>query len=347
MRLLKFSPQKILIWIFFLGSATLPAWYHFSKPKIVILHSYDKEYAWVKGINTGINRILEGHREYAVNWYYLDTKRHPSPEFKANAGMAMRRMLEAATPDILIAIDDDAQAYVTRHFTNHPTLKIVFAGVNNEPSDYGFDHAHNVTGILERIPLAALKETLLLIAQDNHMHHPLTIKFIGDRSETVLGDERYFRSFDMQPIQILDSSLIETFAEWRQAVLDSEGKVDFLVCSNYRKIKRQANSVELVPAKELIGWTEKHSKVPLIGTNGFFSQDGGMLAIGTSPFEQGETAAKLALELLITGSQANQLPIRTSVQFVVAMRAPLIRARDLKLPQVYEAAARGINEYYE
>ncbi|MBF0139370.1 MAG: hypothetical protein HQL74_03710 [Magnetococcales bacterium] len=347
MRLLTFRPQKLLIWIFFLGSAMLPAWYHLNKPKIVILHSYDKEYAWVKGVNAGINRVLEGHREYVVTWYYLDTKRHPLPEFKTNAGMAMRRMLEAAPPDVLIAIDDDAQAYVTRHLINHPTIKIVFAGVNNALSDYGFDQAHNVTGILERIPLAALKETLLLIAQDNQMRTPLTIKFIGDRSETVMGDERYFRSFDMLPVQVVESSLVETFDEWQQAVRDSAGKVDFLVCSNYRKIKRQTNNPELVPPKELIQWTEKHSQVPLIGTNGFFSQDGGMLAIGTSPFEQGETAAKLALELLISNGQANLIPVRTSVQFVVAMRAPLIRARQLKLPRVYEAAARGINEYHE
>lgn len=347
MRFLNFRPQRLLLWIFFLGSAMLPAWYHLSKPKIVILHSYDKDYAWVKGINTGINRVLEGHREYAVSWYYLDTKRHPSPEFKANAGMAMRRMIEAAPPDILIAIDDDAQEYVARHLLSHPTLKIVFAGVNNEPANYGFDHARNVTGILERIPLAALKETLLLIAQDNHMHQPITIKFIGDHSETVRGDERYFRSFDMNPIQVLDSSLLETFDEWQQVIRDSKGKVDFIVCSNYRKIKRQANSNELVPAAEIIHWTEQHSEVPLIGTNGFFSQDGGMLAIGTSPYEQGEVATKLALELLIDNRQANQLPFHTSVQFVVAMRAALVRDRHLKLPGVYEAAARGINEYYE
>ncbi len=347
MKLIKFRPQKLLIWMFFLGSALLPAWYHSNKPKIVVLHSYDKEYAWVKGVNIGINRILEGHREYAVTWYYLDTKRHPSPEFKANAGMAMRRMIEAAPPDILIAIDDDAQAYVSRFFINHPTIGIVFAGVNNQPSDYGFDQTRNVTGIQERIPLEALKETLLSIAQDNPIHQPLTIKFIGDRSETVVGDERYFRSFDMQPIQILDSSLVETFDEWQQAVRDGAGKVDFLVCSNYRKIKRQANNDELVPARELINWTEQHSEAPLIGTNIFFSRDGGMLAIGTSPYEQGETAAKLALELLTTGRQANQLPIRTSVQFVVSMRPSLIHARHLKLPRVYEAAARGINEYHE
>ncbi|MBF0137791.1 MAG: hypothetical protein H7833_19580 [Magnetococcus sp. DMHC-1] len=339
--------QGLLIGVFLVGSISLFTWFNISKPRIFILHSYDKSYSWVRDVNMGITRVLDSHRDNIVRWYYLDTKRHPWLNYKINAGKSMQRMLMSSPPDVIIAVDDDAQQFVTRNFINHPTIKIVFAGVNNEPEAYGFDKAGNVTGILERLPLEALKETLQIIAQRNNISLPLTIQFIGDRSETVIGDEKFFRTYDMKPTRVLESRLVNTLDEWQQAVLNAAGKVDFLITSNYRKVRRTADGTDLVPASELIAWTESHSPVPVIGTNAFFAEDGGMLAIGTSPFEQGEVAARLALEIAEYHKQPQQLPFHSTTQFVVSMRGALIRSRHIDLPQIYEAAARAIHKYYE
>lgn len=337
----------LVIAVFLIGSVSLLAWFNISKPRILILHSYDKEYSWVKDVNTGLKRVLDKRRDYTLRWYYLDTKRHPWPEYKANAGTAARRVIDEMQPDIIIAVDDDAQQYVTRHYLDHPHIKIVFAGVNNEPQAYGFDHAANVTGILERQPLDALKESLLIAAQRNGLKLPLRIGFIGDQSETVLDDEKYFRNYAWAPFLVVDSRLVSTYAEWQEAVQDSVGKTDFLITSNYRKVMRSASDPTLVPAHELIAWTESHSKVPVVGTNGFFAEDGGMLAIGTSPYEQGEVAARLATEILDHGKRPDQLPFLVTHQFIVAMRETELRNRYFYLPKVYEAAARASNKYFE
>ncbi|MBF0163839.1 MAG: hypothetical protein HQM01_04900 [Magnetococcales bacterium] len=340
------SLQKWLIGIFCIASVLVTGWFNAHKPRLVILQSYDKSYSWTKDVNIGINRILDAHRDYSINWYYLDTKRHPWTEFKTNAGQAMRRMLHASPPDVLLAVDDDAQQYVTRYLLNHPTIQIVFSGVNNPPEDYGFDKADNVTGILERKPWAALLETLLILAEYNNLKTPLTIQFLGDHSDSVIADEIDFREFDMAPIQVVDSRLVNTFAEWKQALEESRGKVDFLITTNYRKIKRSEGSNDLMPPKELIDWSEQHSPTPLIGTNAFYAEDGGMLAIGTSPYEQGEVAANMVVEMLSNDKTPKQLPMRGTEQFVVAVRSKLLAARNLKLPKVYESAARAINKYY-
>jgi ABC-type uncharacterized transport system substrate-binding protein len=176
---------------------------------------------------------------------------------------------------------------------------------------------------------------------------PLRIQFIGDHSETVLGDERFFRNYDWAPLRVLDSKLVNTYGEWQQAVRESAGKTDFLIASNYRKVMRSASDPALVPAGELIAWTESHSPVPFIGTNGFFAEDGGMLAIGTSPYEQGEAAARLAAKILDNGTPPKQIPFLITSQFVVAMRGTAIRNRHFDLPQVYEASARASNKYFE
>ncbi|HLA36733.1 MAG TPA: hypothetical protein VJ001_17865 [Rhodocyclaceae bacterium] len=344
---MKIRLETLIVTVFLLGSIGMFVWFSTSKPHVLILQSYDKEYSWVKDVNTGLKRVLDKHRDLAIRWYYLDTKRHPTIEFKTNAGTRARRMIDDSPPDVIVAIDDDAQQFVTRHYLNHPTIKIVFAGVNNEPAAYGFDKATNVTGILERLPLAALKETLQIAAQRNNLQTPLRIQFIGDTSETVLGDEKFFRKYNWAPFRILDSKLLNTFDEWKQAVRDSAGQVDFLINSNYRKIRRNANEPGMVPPGELIAWTEKNSPVPVIGANAFFAEDGGMLAIGTSPYEQGEVAAKLALEILDHNKRPDRLPFQITDQFVVAMRESLMQARHFDLPQVYEASARASNKFYE
>ncbi len=344
---MKLRMETIFLFIFMIGSVSLFAWFSISKPRILILHSYDKDYSWVKDVNIGLKRVLDKRSDYTVRWYYMDTKRHPTLEFKVNAGMAARRMINETQPDVIIAMDDDAQQYVTRYYVNHPSIKVVFGGVNNEPKPYGFDRANNVTGILERIPLSALKETLQIVALRNNLALPLRFQFIGDRSETVLLDEKYARKFNWAPLRMLDSKLVTTFAEWQQAVLESAGKADFLITSNYRKIARSASDPTLVLPKELISWTESHSPVPVIGMNGFVAEDGGMLAIGTSPYEEGEVAAKLAAEILDHGTSPNKLPFVISHEFVVAMREKAMLKRHFELPQVYGAAARAGGKYYE
>lgn len=344
---MKIRLETLVIAIFLIGSIWLLARFSINKPHILILHSYNTDYSWVRDVNSGLKQVLDKHRDYSVRWYYLDTKRHPYPEYKATAGKTARHMIDEAKPDIIIAVDDDAQQYVTRHYLNDSTIKIVFAGVNNEPEAYGFDHANNVTGILERLPLAALKESLLIAAQRNNLKLPLRIRFIGDQSETVKGDEKFFRNYDWSPMVVVNSGLVNTYDEWKQLVRKSAGKTDFLIASNYRKIARSASGPALVPAGELVAWTESHSVVPFIGTNGFFAEDGGMLAIGTSPYEQGEVAAKLAVEILDHGTPPKQLPILITHQFVVAMREAAIRKRHFDLPQVYEAAARASNKFFD
>ena len=148
-------------------------------------------------------------------------------------------------------------------------------------------------------------------------------------------------------MQVAESRLVDTLDEWQKAVRAAQGQVDFLIVSNYRKIMRSAGEHTLVPPDELIAWTEQHSQVPIIGTNGFFAEDHGMLAIGTSPYEQGEVAAQLAEEILDTGRSPAEMPYRISHHFVVAMRGTTLHTRHLDLPQVYEAAARIGGKYFE
>jgi hypothetical protein len=147
-------------------------------------------------------------------------------------------------------------AIVTRHYLDHPTIKIAAGSTTSRKPR--FRPRRQRRGILERLPLAALKETLQIAAQRKQLKSPLRLQFIGDRSETVLGDERFFRNFGWAPLRVLDSKLVNTFGEWQQAVLESAGKTDFLITRITAGDALGHDGPE--PAGELIAWTESHAR---------------------------------------------------------------------------------------
>lgn len=338
--------EKGVIALFLVISLLLFIGYNMHKPSILIIHSYDKDYAWVRDVNLGLNRVLNHPERYHVHWHYMDTKRHPYADFKERAGITARHAIDQMQPDVVIAIDDDAQKYVSRYYLNNPHIKLVFAGVNNDIHTYGFDHANNVTGILERLPVAAIRESLLLTKPLNQMGHPIRIAFLGDQSESVSGDANQIQHFDWAPIQLSGVYRVNTLDEWQNQLKALNGKVDLVLVTGYRRLSRSAQDKKLVPPKEVVAWSEANSPLPLVSGNGFFAEDGGMLAIGTSPYEQGEEAAKRALSIVLGGIAPNKLPIGSSQQFTVTMRASRLKARGIELPKVYEAAARTGNQYY-
>jgi ABC-type uncharacterized transport system substrate-binding protein len=341
----RISFENFIIGLFLAASMALFIWYNVHRKTILVLHSYATDYSWVRDIDVGINRVLKHHTLYSVRWYYMDTKRHPSASYKESAGKAARSVVEKMQPDVIIAVDDNAQQYVTRYFVDDPKIKIVFSGVNNEASDYGFDKANNATGVLERLPLGAIRETLQMADNFKNLQHPIRIAYLADQSESVKGDEKQIKRFDWAPLQLSADKLVKTFPEWQAAVEALNKEADIIMLTGYRGLHRSDTNRALVPPKEVVAWTEAHSKIPIISGNGFFIEDGGMLAIGTSPYQQGEAAADMAVQILMDGKRPNQIPIVSSTQFVVSMNATKMNARHFVLPKVYEAAARIGDKY--
>lgn len=334
--------RLILISIFLAGTIVVIVAYNLHKPRVLVLQSYDPGYPWTREVSVGVHRVLDQHSHFAVRWFYMDTKRHPWKEFKQKMGLSARQSIDRWKPDVIIAVDDDAQEFVSRHYVNHPGIKVVFAGVNGGIEPYGFVGAGNVTGIFERKDLVALKAALLVLRWPRAATGPLRVVHIGDNSSSVEHDDHYMREFDWRPLINLPSHKPATFDDWKQAVLEVQDKTDFILTTNYRKISRSAGNRALVPPEEVVAWTLANSRVPVIGSNGFFVEDGGELAIGTSPFEQGEVAARMAVKL-IEGLAATEIPHASTRQFVVYMRSAKLRQRGMELPPLYEAFARATN----
>ncbi len=341
----KHNLQNLLIAIFLAGALCLLVWFNVSKPSILILQSYDSKYAWSRDIDVGINRVLNSPYRYRTRWFYMDTKRHPDNAYKESVGVAARRMINEMQPDVIIAMDDDAQEYVAKHFVNDPKINIVFGGVNREAEDYGYDKANNVTGILERVPTKAIHETLQIATNFKKLERPVHLSFIADASETTQADLQQVKAYDWAPAQFTAEATVSTFPQWQAEIKRLGQQSDIILLSNYRKVRRSDTDKSLVPPREIVEWTEANSTVPVVSNNGFYTEEGGMLAIGASPFEQGEVSARMALAIILKGKKAKDIKIERTSHFIVTMNGSKMKARHFELPMVYEAAARTGDKY--
>jgi ABC-type uncharacterized transport system substrate-binding protein len=341
----KHKLQNLFIGIFLTGALGLLVWFNVSKPSILVLQSYDSKYPWSRDLNVGLNRVLNSPYLYRTRWYYMDTKKHPDVSYKESVGLAARHMINDMQPDVIIAVDDDAQQFVARYYVNDPHIKIVFTGVNREAADYGYDKANNVTGILERVPTKAIQEMLQMATNFRALDRPVRLGFIADPSETVQADLRQVKTYDWGPVQFTAESTSDTFPKWKDEIKRMNKETDIILLSNYRKVRRSDTDKTLVPVREIVEWTDANSTVPVMSNNGFYTEEGGMLAIGASPFEQGEVAARMALSIILKGKKPKDIPVDRTRHFVVTMNGTKMKAHGLELPMVYEAAARTGDKY--
>ena len=347
--------------LFVLGTLALAVAHNLMQKRVLVLHSYDTSYSWTRDVNIGLERMLDTYPEWQVRWHYMDLKRRPWPEAREAAAAQARRVIADFKPDVVIAVDDDAQSLVGKHYINHPRIKWVFAGVNGGVEDYGFTGARNITGVFERKQLASVREAVLAghakSRYENGMRN-LRIMHLGDQSHSVKLDDGTIRAFDWQPLQYVGSKLVKTYTQWQAAVLAAGEETDVLFISNYRRLirydckidKTVENCVDdsrLVPPREVVAWTEINSSVPLIGGNGFYVEDGGMFALGPSGFEQGGQAAHLAVQLIVQEADPASLMQLSTREFVVFMRPSQMAQHDFRLPYLYEAFARAMNNYYD
>lgn len=338
--------RRWLIIAFIALTVAVLVWFKMTQPRVLVLQSYNTDYAWARDIDIGIRRVLDGDLNYKIRWHYMDTKRHQDVAFKIRAGMLALRQIEAFHPKVIIAVDDDAQKYAVMKYANDPNISIVFAGINGGVTQYGYDHASNVTGIYERKPLRNLRDALVAMHYRDGKPLGRRIAHIGDESSSVIEDSKIIETMDWSPFRLVSSRHVSTFDEWKKAVMDASRGADVIVISNYHKILRKKGDKLPVPHSEVMKWTEEHSKVPVVGMGGFMVEDGGMFAVGASGFEQGETIAHMAEKIIDKHVKAGDIPQVMPRQYLVYIRQSEMDKRRLVLPDIYEAFSRASNNYH-
>lgn len=344
---------KILSLVFLIAIFLTAIIFNSQKPRVMILHSYHLDYAWTREIDVGFERVLKKWVGYSVVRHYMDTKKHKDKEWLKRSGIIARRAIDRAEPHVLIAVDDFAQSLAAKYYVNKPGIQIVFAGVNGSVEPYGYNGADNVTGIFERKQLRPIKETVLALearkrkiaGTENHLSPKLL--YLMDPSASIKMGKPFIDNYDWSPVKYRGAVIAENYPHWKQLVLEKGKGVDYILISNYRKIPRSETDDKFMNPKEVMAWTEENSPVPVIGINAFNVEDGAMLSVGVSPYEQGEVAAKLAQRILEEGIKARDIPFMKNKMYVIAMNENLLVKRNLSLPSIYEAFGRATENFIE
>jgi len=314
------------------------------KPRVLILNSYDTDYSWVQEVETGIRHVLAG-KPYTVRWHYMDTKRHPDESYKVLARRSARNVIDEWRPTVLIAIADNAQE-VAQQYLDRDDIMIVFGGVIGRPEDYGYDRAKNVLGILERWPLPTIREGIEEIFLKGQGRERIRILSASDNSETGLLIAREIEAFDWgEQIEVKHTGS-DTFDDWKAGVERGNAEADVLLVALYHTLKRTPDGTEVVPPDEVMAWTRNALEIPSVGGWGFFTEQGGMMSIGVSAYEQGEVAARLAHAWIEGDLTEKPAEFEASRQFIVYLREPQLQRFGIQVPSIFEAFARATGNYF-
>lgn len=294
-----------------------------AKKKVLIVHSYHLEYAWVKAIQDGIVENLDKEK-LEIQTIYMDTKRNPSEDFKKEAGKKALERVKSFKPDVIITSDDNAQKYFGMQVASEKLAPLVFCGVNASAEAYAYP-GKEVSGILER---PHLKQTMEMLESLSDVKSYMVLT---DDSPTSEGFIDYINSHADIKAQISTMVTTNDFEEWKKACTSL--KEDALISYMYHTLNKEP--------KEVMQWTTANLKKPSLGFFNFAIEDGVLFGKTESGYEHGQMAAELAQDIL-SGKKASALPITTAEKGLILVNKKTAEAIGMDVKPLEPIADRII-----
>jgi ABC-type uncharacterized transport system substrate-binding protein len=269
-----------------------------SEATVLLIFSYHAEYPWHVEEARGAEEVLH-HEGVRYETFYLDTKRHADTEWKERIAAEAAERIEDSEPSLVIVFDDNACALVARHYVGE-ALPFVFCGVNADPAEYGFP-AVNVTGVLERPDLKGSAELLRQLVPSVE-----DVALLLDASPSAEGFAEGIEDEPL-PVEIAAVYLTDDFTEWQAKVVEVQSKADAVGLFTYHTIRRQGEEESMSP-DEVLRWTLENSTIPEFATLDFTIEGGALCGVVLSAYEQGKTAAEIAIRIL-AGEAPSNIPM--------------------------------------
>jgi hypothetical protein len=343
------------------------------RPRVLVVQSYTNAFSWTRDIDFAIHQVLD-QKFYDVRYHYMDTKRHSDPQFKNIAGSLVKKKIDEWLPNVLIAVDDNAQSLVStcyvdeseldedevvelkskfpnfgQCFENHPDMKVIFAGIGAKPENYGFADQPNIGGITERMDIAALKDTLEKIKVGLGKTSMKIVLPVDNSITSKLNIENSFKTLAQRlaPLNIeVEHKSAGTLAQWKANIEQANKEADLVLFTLYHTVRCDSGpKAKLIAPPDLVKWTLANTKLPVMGAWGFFVEDGGLLSIGVSPFEQGTVSANIVVDYLDRGIIPGDQPLHITRQSIIYMRENRQVKQGFGLPIIYQNFARATDNF--
>ncbi|MFP5223240.1 MAG: ABC transporter substrate-binding protein [Acidobacteriota bacterium] len=307
--------------------------------RVFILHSYNPEYIWTQNINLG---VLESLRDLKVVYdsFYMDAKRRPDEKSLQKAAGTARERIADFAPDVVIAVDDVAQAYVVApSLRGKPAPQVIFCGVNAPPSLYGFP-ASNVSGVRERWHFRegfALLKRVLPSAR--------RVAFLTDASESsgyVIRDMRDdLAKGGPFALELLHVDSVGSYQEWQRRIIMYQTSADVVALGIYHSLLDERTGRVVTP-EEAAAWMQSVNTKPTLGFADYALSDVlcGVLEAG---HEQGFLAGNMARSVLLRGEAAGALPMSINERGVIMLNLRIAERLKVDIPyEIIEAAGEVV-----
>lgn len=268
--------------------------------KVLYIDSYHEGYLWSDGITQGVIETLND-TGVELMIHRMDTKNHGDEEFKKNAGIIAKEVIEKFNPDVVIVSDDNAFKYVVMDYYKDAELPFVFCAVNWDASVYEAPYK-NTAGMLEFVLLDKSVNALKQYAKGDK------VGFLAADTESEHKNAEYYVKF--LNLNLIDTKYSITFEEWKQNFLELQEKSDIIIIGVTAGIEGYNDSQA---EKFIMENTDKPIAV----------EHDWMINLGTISFskvaqEQGEWSAKTALEIL-DGKAPSDVPLAKNKEAIVAI----------------------------
>jgi len=335
--------KKLLIGLFLVAFIILLGLFNATKPRILVLHSFSSEDPWPLAVDAGIKKILKANRNpVSVKYHYLDVIKNQHSGGLQVAINEAHQAIARQKPDILIAVDDEANEMVAKRYAGKGTPRVLFVSTLHPLEKYGYAGAENVTGIAEQLPLDAVRDAAFLV----HNGNAVRIAALSVDDETGRAELAQVKSFAWGPHRLVASYGAKTFSEWQQFVERMADKADILLVLSYDDLKRKESDSRVVPRTESVVWLEKNARPVPISICPAYVENGGGLAISPSPSDFGQKGMQMALQWVAARKDAAPPPVAVSFHFKVGIRKSLLAARGITMPPIYIEAARIGDAYF-
>lgn len=276
----------------------IPGPLHASGFKVLVVMSYDEEYAWSREIQEGIDSVLP--ETCTVRYFWLDTKKNlAGGEEKAKQASEFYQKFQ---PDGVIAADDNAQSmFVVPYLRGKVKTPVMFCGVNAESGDYGYPAA-NVSGILERIHIrSSIAFAQLLVPSIKKIAY-MTKESPSSRAIF----SQYEREHETYPAKSVAFKMPKTFDDAVSAARELREQSDVLFFETMEGIRDKNNRV--FTDREAIPILSGAFGKPLISNNLYHVEYGTLCAVIKTGQEQGVTASEMLLKAM-QGTPVSEIPI--------------------------------------
>ncbi len=285
-----------------------------SKKRCLYISSYHQGYEWNDGIERGMESVLQQQCE--LQHFYMDTKRHPEPEWAEKKAREALALIKRYKPDVLLVADDNASRFLVMPYLRDADLPVVFGGLNWTVGEYGYPY-RNATGMVEVAPILPLLKQLRRILPSVHRALFLSSDVATERKDFL----HYQQLFSKNDVA-LTASLVSNFAEWKQAYLYGQ-EFDFILLNNNAGIRdwQREDAIRFVLENgRVLSVTNYDWMVPYVA-----------FAIIKVPQEQGEWMARVALSIL-RGVSPEDIPIIPNRRWEAWLNSTVVQRLRIELP---------------